>query len=120
MDASIAKFYFPSKILPPICNSDHKVVWLRQMKTSSHHNNNAKKIKFKIMDLSTQNLINFHKHLASFGFKALDSTINVNSMVDSFYTIISNSIKSIPVKLICKNPKDKPWINNTIKILIVK
>ena len=72
------------------------------------------------MDLSSSNLKTFCNNLSKSDFSRINATQDVDGRVDIFYEILNNCIKLIPIKCICRNSTDKPWINNTIKILIIK
>jgi len=113
----LIKKYPSVTILDPVGNSDHRKIIASP---DSHCNIVEQTIKTtkQVYDFRTSNISWIHKELENLLIGCSLSGKNVNYILENIYATMYSTLDFIPCKTVSYSAKNKPWISDTIKVLI--
>lgn len=101
--------------LSPLAGSDHNVLFVEPQQRISYD------IEFVyVMDLRESNFIKSCSYLSQIDWIPLFENLSLNEACETFYNFLRFAMDYIPQDMIKRSTRDKPWINNVVKVLINK
>jgi len=113
----LMKTYTTVNVLDPVGNSDHRKI-IASPENCCNKTAQIDKIAKQVFDFRPSKISWLHNELEIFQDSCSLRGKTVNYIVENIYETMYSTLDCIPFKTVNYSTKNKPWINDTIKVLI--